>query len=314
MTSGIWIGLLVLNKFLVYLGVSAAFSIICVYLYIPAASLENVDKVAMRWRHTICKVAMVLVIIGFIANVVDFFVQTGNFAENGVKGMFEPIILNMMWASSVGTLTMTRAIAFGLSFALLTLILIRPLFLTSRLNQWIFGTLTLLVIIGLSTSFTLSGHTNALVFGSVSLITFHVAMSFAWLGALIPLVRATYIFEGETLHFVMERFGQFAGWGVAILVIAAVSMLIQFVPTLESLYTSRYGQVFILKIALVLLLLLFAVTHKFVLVPRILSREDGAVALRRSIMVETFVGFLILFVTSVVTTVMGPPLLESQLI
>jgi putative copper resistance protein D len=88
-------------------------------------------------------------------------------------------------------------------------------------------------------------------------------------------------------------------------------MLIQFVPTLESLYSSRYGQVFILKIALVLLLLLFAVAHKFVLVPRILSREDGAVALRRSIMIETFVGFLILLVTSVVTTAMGPPMLAS---
>jgi len=309
MTSEIWIALLIFNKFLVYLGIAAAIG--------GSASMllfTRFDVIASRastvrlWQKQVCKYALILMGLGFTANVADFFVQTGNLSEDGLKGMFEPIMLEMMWVSSVGTLTLVRA----LSLALAMLMVLYALLLRTSLNTVPkligFGLATLLIISALSYSFTLSGHTNSLELGSVTLISLHVAMAFAWLGALIPLIYACYHFNNSELYLLMHRFGSYAVWGVSILLLAGIAMLIQLLPSLDALLFSNYGQLFMLKVGFVLVLLLFAMLHKFVLVPRLLQQANGHTKLRHSIMAEAFIGLLVLITTSVVTTAVGPPI------
>jgi putative copper resistance protein D len=170
------------------------------------------------------------------------------------------------------------------------------------------GACTVLIAAGLGYSFTLSGHTNELVFGSVTLITLHVVVAFAWLGSLIPLVYATSIFSEKELYSIMTRFGHYAAWLVILLITAGVGMLIQLVPSINEVFTTPYGLLFIAKITLVLAMLGFAVWHKLYLVPRLLQHKNGHLKLKRSIMVEAAVGLLVLITTSVVTTAIGPSL------
>ncbi|MFT4655673.1 MAG: putative copper resistance protein D [Patiriisocius sp.] len=173
---------------------------------------------------------------------------------------------------------------------------------------------TLIVILLLSISFTLSGHTNTLGFGSVTLITLHVALAFAWLGSLVPLIHASYSFSNNELYLVMDRFGRYVSWGVAILLIAGTVMLVLLVPSIEVLFSSAYGQLFVLKIVGVLLLLVFAIVHKFFVVPHILQKDMGHIKLRHSIIAEACIGLLVLCTTNFVTTAVGPVMQWVQLI
>nr|WP_297348476.1 CopD family protein [uncultured Glaciecola sp.] len=307
MMPEIWTGLLIFNKFLVYLGIAAAIGAIANMLLFTHHDAIAVRYDAIRkWHSSSCKYALLFIAIGFVANLADFFVQTGNMSETGMTGMFEPMMLKMLWLSSVSTLTIVRAAAFALSAAMMLYVLRLPNPLNSKRKLVVFVVFAVVVIIALSASFTLSGHTNTLEFGSVTFITLHVALAFAWLGSLIPLIYASYFFNNKELYILMDRFGRYASWGVAILLIAGTAMLIQLVPTIDVLLSSTYGQLFILKIGGVLTLLIFALAHQFVFVPRILQQDNGHIKLRHSIMTEATIGLLVLIATSIVTTATGP--------
>lgn len=307
MTPEIWTVLLILNKFLVYLGIAGAIGgCVNMFLFTYRDVLVTRYEVIRQWQVKNCKHALLFIVIGFTANIADFFVQTGNLSETGLGGMFEPMMLNMMWVSSVGTMTIVRALGLFLSVAMMLYMLLKSTLLQSHALQLGFAFLSFCIISTLSYSFTLSGHTNTLALGSITLITLHVAIGFAWLGSLLPLIYATYVFDDKELHLLMHRFGSYASWGVAILLLAGIAMLYQLVPTLDLLLSSPYGQLFLLKIVFVLVLFLFALLHKFMLVPRILQQTNGCVKLRSSIIAEAFIALLVLLSTAVVTTAVGP--------
>lgn len=307
MTPEIWTTLLILNKFLVYVGVAGAiggsFSLL---LFTYHDALSHRHTVVSQWQNRICKSALLFICIGFIANIADFFVHTGNMSEAGLPGMLEPIMLEMLWVSSVGTITVVRSIFLALS-AITMLIAVR---LLSPRNSTIkvlgYGVFPAASALGLSYSFSLSGHTNDLDYGSVTLIILHVVIAFAWLGSLLPLLFATTLFNTKELHVLMTRFGRYASWLVALLLVAGTGMLLQLVTSTDELINTTYGQLMFTKIALVLGMLLFAIWHKFHLVPKLLNSDFAQIKLKRSIIAESAVGLLVLITTSVVTTAVGP--------
>lgn len=307
MTPEIWTTLLILNKFLMYLGVAGAIGgSLSMFLFTSKdVSLERRDVIE-QWQHRICKYGLLFISIGFVANLADFFVQTGNMSETGISGMLEPIMLEMLWVSSVGTITVIRSVFLALSALMIVSILMSPLPLKSASKRAVYGLLAAIITLGLSYSFTLSGHTNDLAFGSVMLIILHVSIAFAWLGSLLPLLFATWLFSDKELYSLMTRFGHYAAWLVTLLLVAGTGMLIQLISSFDDLFSTAYGWLFIGKIALVLCILVFAAWHKFHLVPKLLQQEKGHIALRRSIMEESAVGLLVLITTSVVTTAVGP--------
>jgi putative copper resistance protein D len=309
MTPEIWTALLILNKFLVYLGMAGAIGgSLSLFLFTQNDVLPHRYDVIKQWQNSIGKYALLSISIGFIANGADFFVQTGNMSETGISGMFNPIMLEMLWVSSVGTLAVVRAVFLALSALVMIVILrsLRPL--TNTLKLAGYGVCSAIIAAGLSYSFTLSGHTNQLAFGSLTLITLHVAIAFAWLGSLVPLLYASSLFSDKELHSLMTRFGHYAAWLVALLLVAGSGMLVQLLPSIDELVNTAYGQLFIAKIALVLCMLGFAVWHKFYLVPKLRQQDYGNIKLRYSIMAESTVGILALITTSVVTTAVGPAL------
>jgi putative copper resistance protein D len=309
MTPEIWTMLLILNKFLVYLGIAGAIGGgISMFLFTHNNALRNSHDHIRRWQISIAKYALVFISIGLVANAADFFVQTGNMSETGVSGMFDSFMLKMLWVSAVGTITVVRTMFLVLSALMMLTIISSSNSLKSALSLLSFAACTALIAAGLGYSFTLSGHTNELAFGSVTLITLHVVIAFAWLGSLIPLVYATSVFSENELYSIMTRFGHYAAWLVTLLLAAGAGMLIQLIPSINKVFTTPYGLLFIAKITLVLAMLGFAVWHKLYLVPRLLQHKNGHLKLKRSIMLEAAVGVLVLIATSVVTTAVGPSL------
>jgi putative copper resistance protein D len=307
MTPEMWTTLLILTKFLVYLGMAGAIGgSVSLFLFTHDNALPDLHEAIKQWQHSICRYAFVLLSIGFVANAADFFVQTGNMSETGIFGMFDSFMLEMLWMSSVGTITVVRAIFFALSAIMMLTVFKTSHSLQSTRNLIVYGACTAFIAVGLSYSFTLSGHTKELAFGSITLIMLHVSIAFAWVGSLLPLVYATTIFRDKELSLIMTRFGVYATGLVTSLLVAGSGMFIQLVASIEALFTTPYGQLFIAKVALVLSMLGFAVWHKLYLIPRLLQQESGHISLKRSIRVEAAVGLLVLITTSVVTTAVGP--------
>ena len=71
------------------------------------------------------------------------------------------------------------------------------------------------------------------------------------------------------------------------------------------LLANDYGQLLIIKVVLVVLILILAALHKFVLVPKLMHVQDAS-KLKKSILVEKLVGSAIFAITTVLTTLVGP--------
>jgi putative copper resistance protein D len=73
----------------------------------------------------------------------------------------------------------------------------------------------------------------------------------------------------------------------------------------SNLFTSDYGILLLVKVALVGVILSLAALHKLVLVPRLKHTQDAGV-LKRSIFLEKIIGASIFAITTVLTTLVGP--------
>ncbi|WP_175488782.1 CopD family protein [Modicisalibacter muralis] len=107
---------------------------------------------------------------------------------------------------------------------------------------------------------------------------------------------------------ILERFGDYARFIVAGLVIAGTTLAWLLLGSVTNLVTTPYGRLFSLKLIAVAGLLSLAAVNRRRLVPRLRAQEAGAIsALKRSIGSELVVVIVILMVTASFTTFTGPP-------
>ena len=159
-------------------------------------------------------------------------------------------------------------------------------------------------------SFTWVGHSTGeprLLLASLLLL--HLGGLAFWVGALLPLYRIS----GppglsQPAARVLLRFGQVAGPVVAALIAAALWLAWRLLEGWEPLLHSAYGQVLLLKLAVLLLLLGLAALNRWILVPAFAAQAQRArQRLRTSIACEGFLVALILLLTAFLTTTTSPP-------
>ena len=51
-------------------------------------------------------------VLGFIAVILHFFIQVGDFSETGLSGMFDTDMVSFLWHSPVGDSVLWRLLAF----------------------------------------------------------------------------------------------------------------------------------------------------------------------------------------------------------
>lgn len=213
----------------------------------------------------------------------------------GWSGAWDPMVLSIVAESPLGTAVAVRAVGLLL---ILALALRHPAALPLALAG------SLLVAL----SFALRGHSleePSLVLAA--LITVHVLCLGFWVGALLPLLRASRAHDPHKLGALAHQFGTIAIGSVAVLTLAGIAMLALFGVLGTHILGTSYGQGFLAKLALLVVVLAFAAWNKLVLTPNLQSGCSTSVAtLRRSIISEAGVMTLIVVTTATVTTISSP--------
>jgi copper transport protein len=147
--------------------------------------------------------------------------------------------------------------------------------------------LTSVAMIGVGLSLAASGHASTASpqwLTRPSLVLHGIAVAY-WVGALAPLAvmarRRT-----ETLPSVLNRFSAAAVPIVGILVLSGLALAVIQLESFAALIETRYGIILSIKLALVVLLLMFAALNRFYLTPIVAADHENTDALRRSIVLE----------------------------
>ena len=154
-------------------------------------------------------------------------------------------------------------------------------------------------------SFQATGHVAPLSLPARIALVIHVIGVALWLGSLLPLLRATGIYQREQAQLLLSQFSSRATVMVTALLVAAAYLLTQLLSTPTELLSSGYGASLLLKIVLVCALLSLAALNRWWLVP-LLTRPGAMLHIRRSITLEMVFGFFVLAVTVFLSTVIGP--------
>ena len=240
--------------------------------------------------------------VGLVAVIMQLLLETGAFSESGISGMLDPFMLEIVWQSPIGETALYRIIGFILSLFIFVVLL-------KQLHRGVRSVVVIvfcLLLIVLGRSFSLSGHSVSLHGGLQLLLSLHVVMVMAWLGSLYPLWKASHQLPVKALHLLMHRFGLYAQSVVALLILTGAIIVYSLLDSFSDLVNTPYGQWLSVKLLLVTLILLLAAYHKWRLVPRLLSTKQARTSLSRSISFEIFIAIAILFVTTIISSVVGP--------
>lgn len=238
------------------------------------------------------RIAVGAALFGLVVLAIRFGIRAARISGMGIEGATDPMMLGFVWESPLGTAAIWRG--FG-ETAILALLL-------PGIGRWIAFAGSVAVAI----SYTQVGHTLGDPRGPlVALLTLHFLTAALWVGALMPLRRATRSPDGAEL---LHHFGVIAAFAVGLLVAAGVALSWLLSGSLSALFGTAYGWTLLTKVALVTGLLCLAALNKWRLVPALRSGDALATAkLRRSISIEMFIVVLILLVTATITSVTTPP-------
>jgi copper resistance protein D len=160
-------------------------------------------------------------------------------------------------------------------------------------------------------SFVVTGHSTELGLIARLLVAVHLLGVSFWIGAFYPLRSVTRASDLRRIAKIMKRFGDIAMFAVGALVLSGALLLWIVLGTPLALLESDYGRLLAIKLFMVIALLSLAAANKLILTPALLADNESASArLRISIDAELAVALLILTLTSVLTTVSGPPALR----
>lgn len=257
------------------------------------ATLRTLDWDERRWLARLgafCAVLAIL-LIALRLPIRASFLMGGTW-----EGATNAMMLGMLADSPLGTSAAVRAVGLMLTAAIL---------LRHPIAIWIgcLGAVTA------ATSFGLRGHAleePRIILGL--LITVHILGLSFWWSALLPLIRGARHRSANRVGELAHEFGQRVLWIVVGLALAGGTMLVLFGITNADAFTTPYGQAFVIKVIVFVLVMGFAAANKLKLTPALLAGQLEATArFRSSVRIEAVLILLILVTTAVLTTLSAPP-------
>jgi copper transport protein len=219
-------------------------------------------------------------------------------AEDALQLPFGKFLYGDLTPIAGGTRFGTAFVAMTLGFALVSALVFLA-WLTDRIwPLWPALALSLAFASGLS----LSGHSAADA-GSSWLSQLadwaHLAAASLWVGGLVQLAFVVWPLEPELRRRAFLSFSRFATGLIVVILSAGVYLSVLRLPRLEDLWTERYGQVLLVKLALVSLALLWGAAHHFLVRPALERGAPLFARLPRSLAGESAVGMAILLAAAV---------------
>jgi copper transport protein len=125
----------------------------------------------------------------------------------------------------------------------------------------------------------------------------HLAAASLWIGGLATMAVLLWTGAPELRRVAFLRFSRFASVLVAVILVAGLYLGYVRLDRVSDLWTTRYGQLLLVKSALFGVALGWGALHHFVLRPRLeRSKEIAQAGIRRSLLTESLVGVAILLV------------------
>ena len=244
-----------------------------------------------------CKLVSKASLTGSIIAPLILFMTAGNIGGD-LQSAFDPLMINIALSSKAGQSVLV--LFFGFLFVFLWI----SLFKNQRPIPGILGFALIL------SSFSLYGHSTINGFSSQLLIVLHLGAISFWVGSFLPLRYSTQgKIEEENLFQLAHQFGVYAVYYIGVLLITGLMLGTILVGGIEQLLTSDYGKAFLFKLFFATTLLGIGALNKFRLVPQLKNNNfSHAIKLRKSINVEISILFIILVISSLLTTSIELPL------
>ena len=195
-------------------------------------------------------------LFGLIISVGMIFSIAGNLGGEFLS-ILDPIILELALTSKAGYAAIFALIGFTL-----TVISARYELVSLKFLGWLGIGFVLL-------SFIYTGHSQKSGILAQILLLFHLICVAFWLGSFIPLYNMCSSAKTSNLHVIAHRFGILAVFYLAVLIISGGSFAYILMNDISLLFSTSYGNAFLIKMSLVSLLLLFGALNKFKNVPLI---------------------------------------------
>jgi copper transport protein len=203
---------------------------------------------------------------------------------------------------------------FGTAFILMTLayaLVAGLIFLAWLLERAVLLWPALALAIGFVSGLSLSGH-DAVDPGSSWASELadwvHISAASLWIGGLVSLVLAIWLAAPELRRVAFLRFSRLATVLVGLVLGAGTYLAIVRLPHLHDLWTAGYGQVLLVKIALVAVALSFGAAHHFLVRPRLARAGEGFLTrVGRSLVAESAVAISVLLLAAILTDSKPPP-------
>jgi len=134
----------------------------------------------------------------------------------------------------------------------------------------------------------------------------HLCAAGLWIGGLAPLaiflayVRASYSLS-EMVPYVLPRFSMLSLCCVSVLVVSGISNSWLLIGSIYALFTTPYGQLLLVKIALFAILVGFGVRNRFLVkakLPKAAADPDLLAQLRRNVVCETYLGLAVVVIVA----------------
>jgi len=241
--------------------------------------------------------------LALLATTAGFFIQVALFAERGISGLWHWGTAGILWNTSVGTSMQLRLAGLLLALALCR---VRVPAGNSLLAVSLgYGLMVLL----LSSSFAVVGHTVQLPGLVRVLLAVHLVFVAGWIGSLWLLLLACSVLPPQALLMLMYRFSRWAMSCVPLLGLAGVVLAYLLLGSVEALVTTSYGQLLLVKLMLFMLLLTLAAVNKYRWLPALEHSTEAAPLLARSVRWELWLGLVVLGLTALLSGLLGPELM-----
>lgn len=288
-----------LSKWLIYAGTAAA-----VGGFAIAFMLRGMEPPTRRSRTVLVYIGLGCV-TGLFAAASHFLIQVGAFADSGLLGVIDGDLMALLWQSSVGDALAWRMLGFAGLLGLALVALRWPQYLAGPAGRRVL-VVTYLAGIGLvGASFAAVGHSAEHGSAARLLVVVHVLGVMWWVGALPPLWLACRGLPLTVLYTLMHRFGQLAAGVLVALLVCGAGLVVAFLDSPSELLTSPYGLALSAKLGVVLSMLGLAALHRWRLVPALIA-PAAVQRLQVSIGVETVLAALVLALSAVLSTLLGP--------
>lgn len=235
-----------------------------------------------------------LATVAFVAGVCSLGFSVLTVAGNGLRGLSDGLARDVVLRGGDGQSVAVRCLGLvAVSLSVRT----RAAGRTARL----FAVAGAVTVAG---SFLLAGHTRT--HGPAVLVVLcalaHVLAAAAWVGGLVALALSLRAAHGDqqVAAMLLTRFARLMSFVLTTLLAGGVGLAVLYLPEPAALVQTAYGQVLLIKLALVAGLLVISSANHYRLVPLAASGKARAVqVLRTNIAVEQIALITVLLITAV---------------